>query len=548
MNIKEIFNFSFSSVSELIQTKYSTEELRPVVIPNQVDKVLAEMGLAKNDYERVVSLFLSTRDPIDLITTKLGIVSEFDIINIFSKIYQMDKFGIDENIFEIQVPAGLSRQFFLHHRILPCIKDGIDFFLVVDPTQTISHDVLRKALNKAPQIYLIRHSEWEKLSAALDKSESRDNEEHQENNQDLSDDVARLKDLASEEPIIRRVNRLLHSAVEQFTTDIHIEPEKRQGVIKFRIDGVLSARDSITTEIAIAMTSRIKILANLDIAERRLPQDGRFSFPVEGRDVDIRVSTIPTDFGESLVLRLLDKSKLNLSFSALGFDDDLTHKLLNTVIKPHGIFLVTGPTGSGKTTTLYSILAELKKEQRKIITIEDPIEYRLDGICQSQAKHNIGYSFANALRAFLRHDPDVIMVGEIRDLETAQIAIQAALTGHLVLSTLHTNSAPAAITRLLDMGVDDYLLSATLNGVLAQRLVRKTHKGTNGCTIYRGRTVVCELLSINDTLKGLIKSNMDIFEFVRSARDHGYVDLQNHGKKLIEAGITDETEILKITI
>ena len=287
------------------------------------------------------------------------------------------------------------------------------------------------------------------------------------------DDIEHLKDLASEAPVIRLVNQIIQRAVESRASGIHIEPFADQLKVRYRIDGILKETDSPPTHSTAAVISRIKIMSKLNIAERRLPQDGRIPLRVQGKELDLRVSTVPTLFGESLVMRLLDKESVRFDFDALGFDGPLRERLGTILDMPYGIFLVTGPTGSGKSTTLYTALSRLNTQERKIITVEDPVEYQLAGINQIQVKPQIGMTFAGALRSIVRQDPDIIMVGEMRDTETARIAVQSALTGHIVLSTLHTNDAPSSVTCLLDMGVEDYLLTSTINGILAQRLVRR---------------------------------------------------------------------------
>lgn len=288
-----------------------------------------------------------------------------------------------------------------------------------------------------------------------------------------ADDIEALRDLASEAPVIRLVNLVIQRAVELRASDIHIEPFENRLKVRYRVDGVLIDAESPPSKLAAAVVSRVKIMAKLNIAERRLPQDGRIMLRVQGKELDLRVSVVPTSHGESVVMRLLDRETVVFDFQKLGFIDELLNRFSRVLEMPHGILLVTGPTGSGKTTTLYTVLNRLNTTGVKIITVEDPVEYQIEGINQIQAKPQIGLDFASALRSIVRQDPDIIMIGEMRDLETARIAIQSALTGHLVLSTLHTNSAAGGLTRLLDMGVEDYLLTSTINGVLAQRLVRR---------------------------------------------------------------------------
>jgi general secretion pathway protein E len=378
------------------------------------------------------------------------------------------------------------------------------------------------------------------------------------------------------------VNLLIARAVEARASDIHIEPMEGELVVRYRIDGVLHDMEPPPAQLAAAIVSRVKIMASLNIAERRLAQDGRIRFAVRGKEVEFRVSTISTVHGESVVLRILDRSNLKLDFESLGFDEEAVRAIRDLIGRPYGILLATGPTGSGKTTTLYTGLLELNTRQRKILTIEDPAEYQLKGINQVQVKPQIGVTFASALRSFLRQDPDVMMVGEIRDLETAQVAVQAALTGHVILSTLHTNDAASAITRLLDMGVEDFLLTSTLNGVVAQRLVRtlcrhcresyevlpelaekmeiaprpdgRPHilcraRGCEHCggTGYFGRSSIVEVLTMNDAIRQLVLSRADNVAIRRQAIASGMRSMHRHGMKKVLAGDTSVEEVLRAT-
>ena len=395
------------------------------------------------------------------------------------------------------------------------------------------------------------------------------------------DDAERLKDLASEAPVIRLVNQIIARAVETRASDIHLEPFEDRLRIRYRYDGVLHEIEAPPPRLQAAIISRVKIMARLDIAERRLPQDGRVKLAVRGNDVDFRVSTVPGLHGETVVLRVLDRSAVDLRFDSLGLGAGLREGLAKALELPNGIVLVTGPTGSGKTTTLYTALLHINSISRKIVSVEDPIEYQLPGINQIQVKPQIGLNFANLLRAILRQDPDVIMIGEIRDAETAQIAVQAALTGHLVLSTLHTNSAAATITRLRDMGLEDYLLTATLNAVLAQRLVRRLcmacrrpveaapeliarfgldrltgHSGpiivheAVGCpqcrgTGYSGRTAIGELLVPNETTHRLVLEGADQGAIQRAAVADGMRTLHESGLLEVLAGNTTLAEMTR---
>ena len=395
------------------------------------------------------------------------------------------------------------------------------------------------------------------------------------------DDVEHLRDLASEAPVIRLVNLVIQRAVELRASDIHVEPFENRLKVRYRVDGVLEEGESPPANLTAAVISRIKIMARLNIAERRLPQDGRIMLRVQGKELDLRVSTVPTAHGESVVMRLLDRETVVFDFERLGFTGQFLPQFQKVLEQPHGILLVTGPTGSGETTTLYTALSRLNTPDVKIITVEDPVEYQIEGINQIQAKPQIGLDFANALRSIVRQDPDIIMIGEMRDLETARIAIQSALTGHLVLSTLHTNNAAGGITRLLDMGVEDYLLTSTINGILAQRLVRRLEPAhaeryrasaeeiekfdlrrfqpegeihlyrprpsEMSPTGYLGRTTIMEFLVMNDDLRRAIMRHAGIGELEQLARQHGMRTMYEDGIAKALAGVTTIEEVLRVT-
>jgi general secretion pathway protein E len=367
-----------------------------------------------------------------------------------------------------------------------------------------------------------------------------------------------LLETSDDAPIIRMLNALLTQAARDGASDIHIEPYERHSSVRFRVDGTLREVVQPNRALHAALISRLKIMAELDIAERRLPQDGRISLRIGTRAVDVRVSTIPCAHGERAVLRLLDKSEGRLSLEALGMQGEVLRRFEQLVTQPHGIVLVTGPTGSGKTTTLYAALQRLDSASSNIMTVEDPIEYELAGVGQTQVNPKIDLTFAKALRAILRQDPDVIMIGEIRDFETAQIAIQASLTGHLVLATLHTNDASSAVTRLTDIGVEPFLLSSSLLGVLAQRLVRKlcphckTDNHPVGCahcgqTGYSGRSGVFELLVTDDAIRAQIYSRASEADIRAAAIASGMVLMREDGERLVSLGITSREELLRVT-
>jgi general secretion pathway protein E len=378
-------------------------------------------------------------------------------------------------------------------------------------------------------------------------------------------DMPAIEDLlesSDDAPVIRMINALLTQALREEASDIHIEPYEQISVVRFRIDGTL--RDIVRPKKAIhaSLISRIKIMAQLDIAEKRLPQDGRITLRIGGKPVDVRVSTLPTGHGERAVLRLLDKEGGRMDLQQLGMNDDVLAQFDHLIAQPHGIVLVTGPTGSGKTTTLYAAMSRLNASTTNILTVEDPIEYELAGIGQTQVNPRIDMTFAKALRAILRQDPDVIMIGEIRDLETAQIAVQASLTGHLVLATLHTNDSASAVTRLLDMGIEPFLLSSSLLGVVAQRLVRKLcpvckqydgqHWHAVGCdkcghTGYQGRVGVYELLLTNEQINAQIHDRASEAEIRAAAQRNGMRTMREDGERWLQQGVTTEAELLRVT-
>ena len=375
--------------------------------------------------------------------------------------------------------------------------------------------------------------------------------------------VEDLLEAADDAPIIRMLNALLTQAAKDGASDIHIEPYERSSAVRFRVDGTLREVVQPNKALHAALISRLKIMAELDIAEKRLPQDGRISLRIGGRAIDVRVSTLPGVHGERAVLRLLDKGEAKFSLASLGMQGDTLARFSQRIAQPHGIVLVTGPTGSGKTTTLYAALGQVDTSTTNVLTVEDPVEYELAGIGQTQVNAKIDLTFAKALRAILRQDPDVIMIGEIRDFETAQIAIQASLTGHLVLATLHTNDAASAVTRLTDMGIEPFLLSSSLLGVLAQRLVRKLcphcrrqgedglwhpvgcdHCGHSG---YKGRTGVYELMTVDERVQALIHARAPESELIAAARGAGLRSMREDGERLVAAGITSMEELLRVT-
>ena len=474
----------------------------------------------------------------------------------------------------------LAARFLRQARTIPVAMEGEVLVLATaDPLDPFVPAAVTAATGHAVRLEVAVPIE---LDAAFDRlypTASDDEADHDDKAAEPLDyDAERLKDLASEAPIIRLVNQVIARAVETQASDVHLEPFPDRLRIRYRYDGVLHEMESPSANLTAAVISRIKIMARLDIAERRLPQDGRIKLAVRGTEIDFRVSTVPSQHGETVVLRVLDRSTVVFDYARLGLAPAVVTRLTTALDLPNGIVLVTGPTGSGKTTTLYTGLMALNAVTRKIITVEDPIEYQLDGVNQIQVKPQIGLNFAALLRSILRQDPDVIMVGEIRDLETAQIAVQAALTGHLVLSTLHTNSAAATITRLRDMGLEDYLMTAVLRGVLAQRLVRRlcdhcrreidppaelVHRfglerrgapvrlwqpvGCEHCrnSGFRGRQAIAEFLQPNAEIERLIYARANPADIEREAVAQGMVSMFDAGLDAALAGTTTIEEVVR---
>jgi general secretion pathway protein E len=483
---------------------------------------------------------------------------------------------------------GISSRFIRENKLIPLeMKNNVLKVVMADPEDTTTIDALRVATSadiivyacdrKALEDYLSRFYDQETQN--INKIIEDLGEKGIEFLKEEEEDIGHLKDLASEAPIIRLVNMLITRAIESRASDIHIEPFEDELKVRYRIDGVLHDIESTPKRLEAAVVSRIKIMAKMNIAERRLPQDGRIRLKVGVSEIDLRVSTIPTLHGESVVMRILRKEGIVIDLELLGFPPKTLQNLTQLINKPNGIVLVTGPTGSGKTTTLYGALDKINSSDKKIITVEDPVEYQLKGVNQIQVKSQIGLNFANTLRHIVRQDPDIIMIGEIRDLETAEIAIQSALTGHLVFSTLHTNDAPSAITRLLDMGVENFLLSSTIRGILAQRLVRvicpsckeqdpsvadkeelrllgigadaplSRGRGCEQCSFtgFFGRLGIFELLVVDDDIRRLILKNSDANEIRKVARQHGMNTLMEDGTQKIKEGTTTLSEVLRVT-
>lgn len=559
-----------------------------------IGQVFLERGLIDEEELRTaLNLQTESREKIGKLLVDLGYVSERDCLAIVSEhlgvaaLSQADypKVPVLENVFTLR--------FMKQCKFVPvALENNILTLAMTDPRDNSTLDSIRQATRYEVKALLGAESEitdtLEKLygsaSSTLGRIIEGIDEGNLENLPDEIEDIEQLKDLASEAPVIRLVNLLISKAIEQRASDIHIEPFEKDLKVRYRIDGILHDVESPPKKLKAALISRVKIMSKLNIAERRLPQDGRIKLKVLGKDIDLRVSTLPTMYGESVVLRILDKSNTSLyDIRRLGFPEDSLREFESLIQRPHGIFLVTGPTGSGKTTTLYSALSAINLPDKKIITIEDPIEYQIDGVNQIHVNTQINLTFATGLRHIVRQDPDVIMVGEIRDLETAEIAIRAALTGHLVFSTLHTNDAPSAITRLIDMGAADYLIASSLLGVLAQRLIRvicpscKTEvqpvpemlkeigfrhgksqkepdrffegRGCDRCgnTGFIGRIGIYELMPVNDDIRKLMVGKVDSGLIRKKALASGMRSLRDDGWLKVRQGASSIPEVLRVT-
>jgi general secretion pathway protein E len=539
-----------------------------------IGQILIERGLiAADDLDRALELQRERRgEKLGRILVDMGYLAQRDLLSALSL-----QLGLP--IAQLTAPPsapeleGMSPRFLRQALIYPlAVEEGSLTLAMADPLdfETINAVQGSTKLEVRPQFAGEQeildaidryYAEGERRSATMDFAAGDE------------EDLEHLRDMASEAPVIRLVNAMIAQAIEKRASDIHIEPFEKEFRVRFRIDGVLFNQEQPPRELKAAIVSRLKLMAKLNIAERRLPQDGRIKLRILGREVDLRVSTLPTLFGESVVMRLLDRSAGDFyDLRRLGFDEHMLERMEHYTSLPHGIFLVTGPTGSGKSTTLYSALKRINLPDKKIITIEDPVEYQMDGINQIHVNPSIGLTFAAGIRHIVRQDPDVIMIGEIRDRETADIAIRSALTGHFVFSTLHTNDAPSAVTRLTDMGVENYLITSSVVAVLAQRLVRlictgcKESSGSimnpfgdrvasfkgRGCDIcngsgYKGRAGIFELMELNDELRQMIMTNGDSGKLTEVARRQGMRNLREDGWMKVSQGITTASEVTRVT-
>ncbi|MCC7100285.1 MAG: Flp pilus assembly complex ATPase component TadA [Rubrivivax sp.] len=543
--------------------------------------LVAAAKLAPRDLERAQAASAELGKRLPDVLVQLGLVSEADIAAARAQMHGLRLLVSDDFPAELPEVPGLQRGFLLGHHVLPLAVDAQGLHVALpDPDDAFVQKALRLATGLPLQVVLATPADIDKALAERADGADPDNAAG-DAEPDSGEFVEHLRDLASEAPVIRMVNTLIGRVIELRASDIHLEPFEDGLHLRYRVDGTLATAEVIAPRLGAAVASRIKLLAHLDIAERRLPQDGRIRIRVKGRELDLRVSTVPSVHGESVVMRVLDRTAVRLSLPDMGMPDDTLALLRDMLARPHGILLVTGPTGAGKTTTLYAGLAALDAATQKIVTVEDPVEYQLPGIVQIQVHAQIGLTFANALRSILRQDPDVVMIGEMRDGETAQIAVQAALTGHLVLSTLHTNDAASAIVRLVDMGVERFLITSTVNGVVAQRLVRslcaqckqpftpdpgwlqrtglQRHlapgaplyepRGCPACrgSGYRGRLGIYELLVIDDALRRAIGEGADAGTLHTLAQQRGLRPLHDDGLRRVAAGLTTLEEVLRAT-
>jgi len=555
---------------------------RPAVISGE------EMAKAWGvDVGDIKGLNFPSSNPIKVgkVLLRSGLISEQFYLRKISELLQVDCLDLSQGLPEsAPLKDSIPLPFLKKERVLLFEWEGSPAAAVADPTNTYLIEALVRYFPESPKIFFATE---ERITEALNKLYNGG----KSNVDDLlgslepetieyasGEDLEQLKDMASEAPIIRLVNIILSRAIEQGASDVHIEPFDKSVMVRYRIDGVLKEVETLPKGILPAVVSRVKIMSKLNIAERRLPQDGRIKINLAGKKIDLRVATLPTLFGEGVVMRILDQSSVNLELKTLGFPPNILPTFEKLITSSHGMILVTGPTGSGKTTTLYASLQKINSPETKIITIEDPIEYVLPGVNQIQTNPQAGLTFASGLRSIVRQDPDIVLVGEVRDFETAEIAIQAALTGHLVFSTLHTNDAASAVTRLLDMGVKDYLVASSVIGILAQRLVRtvcshckepytpsaallkamglepmgetpfRRGMGCEKCayTGYKGRTGIYELLLVSDEIRNLISEGVDSERIKRAATSSGMVTLIENGMEKAKEGATTPEEVFRV--
>ena len=566
-------------------------DVTPGARPSIGDVLVERAALDPQALARALKMQHESGEPLGQVLVQLGMVSERDLAHALGVQLGLEVIGPERYPDTPTVAAALTPEFLRSARAVPVAVTGGRtgervLVAMADPLDEFTSHALAVALGQPVTPVVGTPSDIESAIQRL-YGEGNDHgprilDAYAGDDEGQAQDIQQLRDLASEAPVIRLVNQIISRALEARASDIHIEPFESRLAVRYRVDGVLRDAEAAQVRSAAAVVSRIKVLAKLNIAERRLPQDGRIRLRIEGREIDMRISTVPAMHGESVVMRILDTGSVPLDFETLGFTGPTRHALQRMLASPHGIMLVTGPTGCGKTTTLYAVLNALNTADRKILTVEDPVEYQLDGVNQIQVRPAIGLTFATALRSILRQDPDVIMVGEMRDLETAKIAVQAALTGHQVLSTLHTNDAASTVMRLLDMGVEDYLVTSTVTGVVAQRLVRvlcpacreayqplpelalelgvsrltggapATLYRASGCALcehrgFRGRTSILEVMVMDDTLGREVLSHADATRLRQVARESGTASMREDGLRKALVGVTTVEEVERAT-
>lgn len=537
--------------------------------------------LSARDFDRALSACKETGGKLGIVLVSLGLVSEMDVARAKSTVLGLPLVEGSALPAEVPLVPGLSTEFLRAHHALPLeVKDGLITVAVSEPENAFLIKAIGLATGCEVNVCVGLGSDIERVlnpaEILVDAEEIEDADAP-----DSGEFVEHLKDMASDAPTIRMVSQIIARVVDLMASDIHLEPFDDGLHVRYRVDGVLDTAEVLAPQYSAAICSRVKLMSHLDIAERRLPQDGRIKTHVKGRELDLRVSTAPTVHGESIVMRVLDRSSVRYSLDSVGMSTENLAAFVRLLKRPHGVFLMTGPTGSGKTTTLYTAISNLDGKSSKIITVEDPVEYQLPDINQIQVHPQIGLDFPRALRSILRQDPDIIMIGEMRDSETAQIAVQSALTGHLVLSTLHTNTAAGAVARLKDMGIEPYLITSALNGVLSQRLVRRlceqcktpvtqAHAGEHGKvlqklglgekTLYRavgcpqcrgtgyaGRCGIHELLVIDDAMRNQVLAGADTTMLHAAAVRSGMYTLYEDGLCKVAAGVTSLEEVLIAT-
>ena len=565
-------------------------------LDDRLAKALVHRGVVDHRQLRLARSVLRQSPGVDLVTVLVEQGAEEEAVQkqiALLRHFDFQRLPEDQldRLIDLDLVNALGLQYCQEHELLPMRRvDGRLVIATSHPDDVFALDDVRLRLNaRSIRVVVVPGSDIQTALEVFDRQSGQDDVDVDSILSDIDEDDVQIEatdteevDLereAAESPVIRYVNYIIQQAVKEGASDIHIEPGDRSLKVRFRIDGILFDAMQPPPRMAAAITSRLKIMANLDISERRIPQDGRIRCSVQGRKLDLRMSTLPNVSGEKTVMRILDQKSIHVELDDLGFDVDALTLWKKQVGQPHGIVLVTGPTGSGKTTTLYASLRHMDKKSLNISTVEDPVEYHLDGVTQTQMHERIGFTFASALRALLRQDPDVILIGEIRDIETATIAIQASLTGHLVLSTLHTNDAPSAVTRLGNIGVEGFLIGAAINTVLAQRLVRRicehcrgpaalteemqeylSMQGVDASNVsagagcdrcrnigYAGRAGIYEMLVIDDHLRDVIARTPNISEFRRMCIDRGMVTLRDDGFRKVRKGITTPQEVMRVT-